>query len=775
MENNFKISNIEFKNNIKEDFAFETTILFQLIGNTKINFNNKDSNMNKGDISIINRNTKYYLENSSNTENVLIKIEIDNSYFISIYDDFLNTSFEFYPDEEDKGKIDNVNDLRTELSHFILYYSNHSTTRKISLSITMDKIILSLISYFKRETDVHSSIIRSDKIMEIIKYIDKNFYKEITIEELASRYYMSSPALSKLFKEETGKLFNVYLNETRVNKSLKDLLYSRYSIEEIALKNGFNNSRTYRRRFHDFFNESPTDYKKNMTGNNIHKDIKEESFNIDDLEDVFEVLYSYINLPKTILRKDHIIENNKRIVIDESVDRNQILPSKIIHIGSLDILLEKEVNDEFRMTVEDIGIDYVGISSIYTSYPDTYLSDDVDEYYVFSNYGKFDPIVRKLMDYNIGVFYELRISEILDYRNNNYNQLIDFLKNAKNIFKKGFFVNFKVNLIFDLNNISKNYYKFKDIYNNIKEIDENISIGASIPCKYPDYSFLTLEDEELYVNEIVKLSEFLSFTSDPNSIYDLSKNLILDMEFYNEYVYKETKTIKTLLNKWNVNLPLFLTEWNTLTGEKQNINGTFFRGAIILQEILKLDLLIEAYGFWLNAAIYKNYKFDKSNQYNGLELFHNYSGKKPVYNVLALASRLNGKVKFLGRECMLVEEDDEYQLLLWNPNYFNPKLSEQLKFLETQSVLYNIKIPSIKNNYYQIKRFDFNRNEGALYYNFQKVKSRFPIDLEAREYITNISVPKISVFDANIVDGFEFSFELDTNAIILLEFKPKYK
>ena len=402
------------------------------------------------------------------------------------------------------------------------------------------------------------------------------------------------------------------------------------------------------------------------------------------------------------------------------------------------------------------------------------MDNSVDENYVFAEFGSLDFIIKYLMKNNIGCFYEINLNDFRNQNNNNYFKLIRYLKNSKNTFGRKALEKVRINCILDLNNIKQDYNQFKLIYEEIKNIDTNIEIGSSIPCKYPDYNFKNEEDENIYVNNITPLCEFLSFKSDPNKIYDYSKNSIANMDFFNEFVYKETMKIKDLVSKWDVDIPIILSEWNTLTGEKQSINGTFFRAAIILQEILKLDLLIESYGFWINAGVYKNYKFDRENKYNGLELFHNYSGKKPVYHVLALSSRLKGNVKFLGKECMLLQNNDTYQLILWNPNYFNPKLSEEIRFLESNVVLYNVEIPDMINNKYQVKRFDLTRTDGAIYYVFQDFKSKVPIDLEAREYIERESRPKLSVFDVNVKNGFAYSFVLDTNGIVLLEFTPIY-
>ncbi len=701
-------------------------------------------------------------------------MEIENNYFFSIYEDFLNSNFELFPDEKRKGITDPVQELRSQLAQFIIYYLNSFSTKSINLSITLNKIILILISYFRKETNIRNDYIKDEKILKILKYIDKNYGQNINMDKIAEINFISASSLSKLFKKETGKLFSKYLNEIRVNRSLMDLLYSSLSIDEIAYKNGFTNSRTYRRRFKEYFGKSPSEYReKSSIGENIKI---EDDFNLqfNDSTLTIETLYSFINSKKENISKGNIVETNKKIVLDSTISREQILPNKIIHIGSLEMLFEDSVFSELETIKKDIGLDYIGINSIYNNFPKSYSNDLVDEFYVFSEFGRFDSIIEYLFNNDIGYFYQIELEDFKGKNSNNYFCLIRFLRNLKNLFGEKALNKIQINCIFKINNINQNYNQFKIIYNDLKNIYENIEIGASIPCAYPNYNFNSTGDKEIYVKHIVPLCDFLSFTSEPNKIYDYSKNDIANMDFFNEFVYKETITIRDLVGKWNVNIPIILSEWNTLTGEKQSINGTFFRAAIILQEILKLDLLIKSYGFWINAGIYKNYKLDKNNKYNGLELFHNYSGKKPVYHVLALSSRLKGKVKFLGRECMFLQNSDKYQLLLWNPNYFNPKLSEEIRFMESKSVLYNIEIPNIDNNIYQVKRFDLSRGNGAIYYVYKDFKSKYPIDIEARNYIGNESKPKLSIFDVNIKNGFSYSFVLDTNAIILLEFTPIY-
>lgn len=118
---------------------------------------------------------------------------------------------------------------------------------------------------------------------------------------------------------------------------------------------------------------------------------------------------------------------------------------------------------------------------------------------------------------------------------------------------------------------------------------------------------------------------------------------------------------------------------------------------------------------------------------------------------------------------MLTKHNDNYQLLLWNVNYFPPHLSLEESFLESQSVTFRIEIPEIEDNLYQVKQIDFNRHNGAIFYAYADFTSSEPLDFEAHNYLSEISRPKMKVFDLDVKDGFDFYCILDTNAVLLLE------
>lgn len=78
-----------------------------------------------------------------------------------------------------------------------------------------------------------------DVIYRAVDYIRKNFDKRITLEETASHVYLSPSYFSRVFKEETGDNFNVYVNKVRIEAAKKMLLNEKIPMIDISSMAGF--------------------------------------------------------------------------------------------------------------------------------------------------------------------------------------------------------------------------------------------------------------------------------------------------------------------------------------------------------------------------------------------------------------------------------------------------------------------------------------------------------------------------------------------------------
>lgn len=102
----------------------------------------------------------------------------------------------------------------------------------------------------------------NQQISEAINYINNNYEKSISLQQVADYVNLNPVYLSNLFKRELKVNFVDYLNELRVEKA-KDLLLDTYlKTYEIAEKVGFAENTYFSKVFKKITGESPNEFRK---------------------------------------------------------------------------------------------------------------------------------------------------------------------------------------------------------------------------------------------------------------------------------------------------------------------------------------------------------------------------------------------------------------------------------------------------------------------------------------------------------------------------------
>ncbi|MBD8070653.1 response regulator [Bacillus sp. PS06] len=95
-------------------------------------------------------------------------------------------------------------------------------------------------------------------------YIDHNYHKQITLDDVAEKVGLSSYYLSKLFKDRFDITFIDYLTQARLNKAKKFLRDDRLSLKEIALTIGYKDPNYFSRVFKKETDLSPSEYRRKL-------------------------------------------------------------------------------------------------------------------------------------------------------------------------------------------------------------------------------------------------------------------------------------------------------------------------------------------------------------------------------------------------------------------------------------------------------------------------------------------------------------------------------
>ncbi|MGX7058782.1 helix-turn-helix domain-containing protein [Vagococcus humatus] len=756
-------------------FLEETTIFFVLDGQLSVQQNLLTFPLSKGKLFVGNIHDQLILTNKTEQDSLLFYVEIDNLYLTSMYPNYVATDFDCQPEQNHLGKQGPIEEIRKYLCELFLAFYGNDKRRELLMSTALNQVLLWLIQYFSKEKTDRLTYIRNDKVKESLEYIRNRCQEPILMEEVASRLYLSSSTFSKLFKQETGQYFSVYLTQLRLRNSLKDLIFSRKTIEEIASSNGFGSGKTYRQQFKTYYHLSPSDYRKKMQQEkNWQRNPSSDQIERDCLEcqDILGKFYYYAYLPKETSRTVATIEKHKSYQISMCPQPMNKHAERIIHVGALENLLELETFQQLEQLVEEIGVSYIGIHSLEVGNSHSYRLDHGEQLKIFSSFGKFDMILTYLKKHQIGLFYEISLQEYAMLNQTVKYQYLAFLEHVKTYYGESLLAHFKLSCTIHPIRIREGEKLYKQIAYYVHQISPAIQLGVSIPLRYPDYQFVSQKSQDIFLNNLVPQCDFLSYRSEPNLTYQSSDKLPTQVTQFQEYVYKEMRLISDKLKSYGVKHPIYLVEWNTLTSSDRYVNGTYFRGALILQEMLKLDRIIEGQGCWLNAGLYEEFTQQPRANFDGLILFHNYNGARPTYFILKLIKRLKGQEMAFSDNYLLLKHRDTYQLVLWNTKYFSPDLSKEASFLESQSVGVRIEIPEIPSKLYQMKRLDFNRHNGAIFYDCLAFNSRAPIDYEAHRYLAENCRPKMSLTDVEVKNGFQFECIIDINGIVLLELTP---
>jgi len=93
-------------------------------------------------------------------------------------------------------------------------------------------------------------------------YMEQNFEKDISLDEVSRTINISPYYFSKLFKEETGENFIDYLTEIRILKAKELLKDQSYSIKEVCAKSGYSDPNYFSRIFKKKENLTPSEYRE---------------------------------------------------------------------------------------------------------------------------------------------------------------------------------------------------------------------------------------------------------------------------------------------------------------------------------------------------------------------------------------------------------------------------------------------------------------------------------------------------------------------------------
>ena len=98
------------------------------------------------------------------------------------------------------------------------------------------------------------------RMIEIMNYVQAN-YIDITLDDLAEKFFLSKPYLSKYIKEKSGMTFGDLVKKIRMKKAKALLKSSNMTFENIAMSVGYQNVEHFNRLFKKAYDMTPMQFR----------------------------------------------------------------------------------------------------------------------------------------------------------------------------------------------------------------------------------------------------------------------------------------------------------------------------------------------------------------------------------------------------------------------------------------------------------------------------------------------------------------------------------
>ncbi|NYE03294.1 beta-xylosidase/AraC-like DNA-binding protein [Bacillus niacini] len=745
-------------------------------GELKIETSYRFYHMEEKDLLVINRNQLYQIQGSE--DNRVMIVTISDAFMDQHYEDYRNMRFECYSREIDLGREEMILSIRKLLANVMISFYRQDESYRIEVKSYICQMLLILIRGFKEEGSVLENMETEDlRLSQIIDYIEKNYDQMITLEGVAKEFFLSTGYLSRYFKKKMGMGFSRFLMNIRLTHSMKDLLYTTDSISQIAMNNGFPNTKSFSTFFKEVYGMTPHLYRENHY---VQKEDSVQSYSKEDAS-------SFINSPEIVAKLTDMILGDQKtfshtetryeklpLNLSKPVKKKLNGPSYILEIGEIINLLKEDVRSQVLDVKRDLQIGYIGVRHLFsnTAIPPEVETDEAIP--TTSPYFTIDRVLEFLKQQDLSLFIRSDYMNISRNEEPYFTKLTQFIKHCLQVYGESFVKQWHVMFYepyytgVEAKELQRVYLKLHNVW---KTMIPSIRVGVYMPFSFGKEK--TSEHHAWQLANGVSI-DFIGYNANQNEVIDFKETADTKFDLARDYIKEKTDKLKRYLKRNQLDKPLHLVSWNTLSGNTRYTNGTFFRGALVLKNVLDIANDVSTVALWINTLVHEEAGKDKRYQTDGVELFHYLNGKRPAYFALMFLKRLHGEIVAHGKDYVMTQNERGYQLILMNSTIINPYFSVEETFLQKLNKEVHVTISGMPKGEYQIRKHVFDKYHGALYTKWWSLNSKHGMDAEVIDYIVNSSRPSLEIFDESIEEDWSFYTYLTSNAIHFFDIRKTY-
>ena len=626
----------------------------------------------------------------------------------------------------------------------------------------------------------------NSRVFEIQNYIQTNYQKQISLNDLAKKLYLSNAYLSKYIKKRFGLSFLEYVNNIRLFHAVDELLYSEKKITRIALDNGFATTASFNKAFKDIYNMTPSSYRISVRKEKIEPEPERE-----DSQDIEKKVKKYL-AGNVAVQDEFTTKSMKEVTVDTR--RTEPLKkcwSEIINIGEINDMLDSALQKQVVLMKEEIGFRYVRVWNIFEQ--DMYEENDGEWHY---NFSRIDRGLDFLVDNRLKPYIELSFkpinvsytinssltdkdNDIIFHDRDSYEKVMeDFASHLINRYGVDEVESWYFELWKDerLNMLDENgwYFDCFEIgYKAMKQISRKIKVGgAGFALGYDRYQYheLVRNWKKRYVKpDFISVYSYSYLLIQQNSVYFGKRSLD------NSFAKNQLDIFRQVLKEEEFETDeLHMSQWNFTISNRNCINDSCAQGAYVMKSCIEAVGNVDKTGYWYGSDLHSEYYDTESVLYGDNGLLTRDGIKKPSFYAfhflnfsqpLLLGKKDHALISTNGR--------DIYTIVCHNCKQFNYRYTMKEEkditvddipelYEDMDAIHQKFKINHVKNGTYVIRIFYVNQENGSIQDIWKDMDYLNNLSKGEIEYMKRSAMPKVEMRKVNVEDG---TLRVETNLL----------
>ena len=800
MDNMRTIMDFEFDTSEVQNTHFHQNleIVYVLEGSVEVQIEPETYNLKKGDFLLINANKRHSWR-ATEEKILLASFQIN----FTMLAEYMGTNQLLFWCNTTVDKNESYEQLKRVLDQMLNRSYDKEKEGAIYLNSIYYEAIYLLVAYFMIKADdvrmKENFTPDNSRIFEIQNYVQANYQKQLSLNDLAQKLYLSNAYLSKYIKKHFGLSFLEYVNNIRLFHAVDELVYSEKKITRIALDNGFPTTAAFNKAFKEIYNMTPSAYRST-----VHKE-ENLNENKEAKQELDKRVKEYLT-GKEPVADNTATRNMNLYVVDAKNTTEWKKPwDKIINMGNIDSLLNYDVQSQLLMMQKEIGFSYVRIYNIFMQ--DMYYENiSGDNKY---NFSRIDRGLDFLVEHNLKPYIELsfkptdvnytinssvgdRYNEIIFHDRESYVEVMQaFSSHIANRYGVNEIENWYFELWKDdrLNMLdAKGWYFdcFEIGYHALKKISSKIKVGgAGFALGYDRYQYSIL----------IKNWKTRSVRPDFISVYSYSYLLLQQDGVYfgkrsldNSFVKNQLELFKDVLKAEDF-MPdeLHITEWNFTISNRNCINDSCAQGAYIVKTCIESIGEADMMGYWHGSDLHTEYYDSDAVLYGDNGLLTRDGIKKPSFYAFHFLKFL--KKGLLGKtENALLTTDGRgvYTIACHNCKKFNYRYTMKDEkdirvddidslYEDTDSIHLKFQINNVENGNYVMRVFYVNEDNGSIQNIWKDMDYIGNLSKGEVEYMKRSANPKVDMRRITVEDNvLRIETKLKAHEIKVLDIHYQY-